>query len=87
MKQFRNNQLVIQKSCTKTAFLGGGIPTIGIHGIAGSFTDEALHRFTTEHLGLSTEQYIVKELVEASHVLKEVAAHRVALGLFAFANS
>ena len=60
--------------------------TIGIHGIKGSFTDEALDKLAKD-LGLRPDDYQVVELVHARKVLEAVVRGKVDCGIFAFANS
>ncbi|MBL7159022.1 ABC transporter substrate-binding protein [Candidatus Microgenomates bacterium] len=59
---------------------------IGIHGIKGSFTDEALDKLAKD-FGLKPNDYQVVELVHARKVLEAVARGKVDRGIFAFANS
>ncbi len=60
--------------------------TIGIHGIQGSFTDEAWHQLST-HIKLPTNTYKVIELVHAHRVLDAVNKGEVDMAIIAYANS
>lgn len=59
---------------------------VGIHGIKGSFTDEAWHRYAA-YLKLVSGAYTVVELVHARNVLEAVNLGKIDLGIFAYANS
>lgn len=87
MNDSKDQPLYIQKSCTKDVFLRNPKPTIAIHGIAGSFTDQAIYRYTHEILGLTEKEYIIDERIEAKEVLRTVSEGDTTLGIFAFANS
>ena len=60
--------------------------TIGIHGINGSFTDEALGKIM-HNLNIAKSHYSVKELIHADRVIKNVISKKVDRGIFAIANS
>ena len=60
--------------------------TVGIHGTLGSFNDEAWNKFAQE-MGLATDAYTIKELVESYKVLEAVSKQEIDIGIFAFANS
>lgn len=75
------------KKCTPIEFLTTKKPLIGIHGIAGSFNDEALYRLTHLELEIPETDYTVKELIESKKVLEAVDAGLVDRGIFALANS
>lgn len=81
------SNLYFQKKCQKMELLINKKPLIGIHGIIGCFTDEALYRLTTEELGIKPEQFAIKELVHAENVIKAVVNGKVDIGIFAVANS
>jgi prephenate dehydratase len=89
MSEKINSQLYFQKNCTVEEFLASEKEqtVIGIHGIKGCFTDEALARLAQENLALDPVTYSVKELVHAHTVLEEVAAGKIDRGIFAVANS
>lgn len=87
MKNSKDDYLYFQKECRAKDLLVGEKPKIGIHGIVGSFTDEALYRLTQEKLGVKPEQYQVKELIHAENVLRAVVEGNVDRGIFAVANS
>lgn len=80
------SDLYFQKKCRRQEFLTKGKTSVGIHGMIGSFTDEALFRFAQE-LKIKTDQYQVKELVHAENVIKAVVEGKVDRGIFAVANS
>lgn len=83
-----NDDLYIQKTCTANDILiPGKTVKVGIHGIHGAFTDEAWHRFATEELGLSPDQYEIIECTHSENVLRAVETGEVDRGIFAFANS
>lgn len=86
MKPSDEDYLYFQKKCRMEELLIGEKTIIGIHGIIGSFTDEALHRLT-EELGIKPEQYLVKELIHAENVIMSVIDGKVDRGIFAVANS
>jgi chorismate mutase/prephenate dehydratase len=82
------NELYIQKTCAVADLPRfDTVVSVGIHGILGSFNDEAWHRFATEQLHLNKSTYAVKELVESERVLRAVSNKEVDVGIFAFANS
>lgn len=87
MKNSQEDYLYFQKECNVEELLVGKKTVIGIHGIIGSFTDEALFRLTQEHLGIEPEQYEVAELIYAENVIKSVVKGKVDRGIFAVANS
>jgi hypothetical protein len=60
--------------------------TVGVHGIDGCFTHEALLRFLEEN-GISERRVAPKFLVTAENVLKAVTSGKTDLGIFAIANS
>ncbi|MBI2623516.1 MAG: prephenate dehydrogenase/arogenate dehydrogenase family protein [Candidatus Liptonbacteria bacterium] len=60
--------------------------TVGIHGIDGCFTHEALLRFLEEN-GISEHRVAPKFLVTAENVLEAVTSGKTDLGIFAIANS
>ncbi|MDD5050425.1 MAG: prephenate dehydrogenase/arogenate dehydrogenase family protein [Candidatus Pacebacteria bacterium] len=62
------------------------ILTVGIHGIDGCFTHEALLRFLEEN-GISETRVEPKFLVTGENVLKAVDSGKTDLGIFAIANS
>lgn len=80
------DDLYFQKKCHKQQLLTGEKTVIGIHGIIGSFTDEALFRLAQE-LGIKPQQYLVKELVHAENVIRTVVNGKIDKGIFAIANS
>lgn len=86
MKNSNKDYLYFQKKCLMEDLLAGAKTTIGIHGIIGSFTDEALYRLARE-LGIKPEQYLVKELVHAENVIRAVVDGKIDRGIFAVANS
>ncbi|MBI3618592.1 prephenate dehydrogenase/arogenate dehydrogenase family protein [Candidatus Peregrinibacteria bacterium] len=80
--------LYVQKLCTRESLLPGNkLSRIGIHGIQGSFTDEAWRRFSSELLGMREDEYELAELVHSANVLRAVHTGEVDAGIFAFANS
>lgn len=87
MKQTDEGYLYFQKECRTTDLLRGNKTTIGIHGLIGSFTDEALHQLAQEKLGIKPKQYEVKELVHAENVVRSVVDGKTDRGIFAVANS
>ncbi|MBI2337783.1 hypothetical protein HYU95_01235 [Candidatus Daviesbacteria bacterium] len=87
MNKIKDNQLYFQKKCRIEDLLKGKKTVIGIHGLIGSFTDEALYRLAHEELGIKTEQYLIKELVHAENVIKSVVSGKTDRGIFAVANS
>jgi len=87
MEIFREQNLFFQKRCTPAEFLKKENPSIGIHGIHGSFTEQALFRLTQEELAVSEDKYTMRELVHADNLLHAVSEGEVDLGIFAFANS
>ncbi len=87
MEIFREPHLFFQKPCTFADFFQKEKPTVGIHGIHGSFTEQALFRLTQEELFISEDQYSLRELVHSENLLHAVAEGEVDLGIFAFANS
>lgn len=80
------NDLYFQKKCRKQEFLTKGGTSVGIHGMIGSFTDEALYRLAQE-LGIKPQQYRVKELIHAENVIQAVVKGKVDRGICAVANS
>ncbi|MDA1317353.1 MAG: hypothetical protein O3B87_05035 [bacterium] len=83
-----SNTLYFQKHCSldelttkKTRFI------VGIHGIIGSFTDQAWNTFVNEELEIPETQFEVKELIQSHTVLESVNNGSVDVGIFAFANS
>jgi len=86
MKNSEDDYLYFQKKCSMEEFLAGKKTTVGIHGIIGSFTDEALYRFTRS-LDLKPTQYEIKELIYAENVIRSVVNGKVDRGIFAAANS
>ena len=60
--------------------------TVGIHGIDGCFTHEALMRFLEEN-GILETRVAPKFLVTAENVLEAVTSGKTDLGIFAVANS
>lgn len=87
MKNSQNGYLYFQKKPTMKDLLIGKKTTIGIHGLIGSFTDEALYRLTQKELKIKQEQYQIKELVHSENVIKAVVKGKVYRGIFAIANS
>lgn len=87
MKNDNDDYLYFQKECSLKELLSGKKTMIGIHGIIGSFTDEALYRLAQEELEIEPNQYIVKELVHSENVIKSVIDGKVDRGIFAVANS
>lgn len=86
MKDLNDDYLYFQKTCTKKDVLIKKVPVIGIHGIHGSFTDEALYRLTKK-LRITEKNYMVKELVHSKNVIDAVVNGETDLGIFAVANS
>ena len=86
MKKAEDDYLYFQKKCKADDLLKGKKTMIGIHGIRGSFTDEALSRLA-EHLGIQPGKYEVRELVHAKNVVEGVINGSVDRGIFAVANS
>ena len=86
MKNSQEDYLYFQKKCRMNDLLSGKKTLIGIHGIIGSFTDEALYRLT-QGLGIKSDQYQVKELVHSENVIKSVVKGNADRGIFAVANS
>lgn len=60
--------------------------SVGIHGIAGSFTHESILRLV-EKLGIPPDKLSLKYLVEADRVVEAVVNGEVDRGVFAMANS
>ncbi|PIZ82391.1 MAG: hypothetical protein COY02_00185, partial [Parcubacteria group bacterium CG_4_10_14_0_2_um_filter_41_6] len=60
--------------------------TVGIHGIAGSFTHESVIRLA-EELNIPAENLEFRYLVEADRVIAEVVNGKIDRGVFAMANS
>lgn len=87
MKNSQEDYLYFQKECDMEQLLISGKTVIGIHGITGSFTDEALYRLAQEYLGIKAEQYEVSELIHAENVIKSVVEGKTDRGIFAAANS
>ena len=87
MKNSEEDYLYFQKECRKKDLLVGKKTVIGIHGIVGSFTDEALYRFAQEALGIKPEQYVVNELIHAENVVRSVVDGESDRGIFAVSNS
>lgn len=87
MKKTEDNYLYFQKKCLMKDLLVGEKTVIGIHGLTGSFTDEALYRLAQEELGIKSEQYQVMELIHSENVIKSVVVGIVDRGIFAVANS
>lgn len=80
--------LYVQKPCDAATLLDGKERIrVGIHGIRGSFTDQAWHRFAAEVAGLPEDRCDVLELVHSSNVLDAVERDEADVGIFAFANS
>ena len=80
--------LTVQKTCTADdLLLGKSMIHVGIHGINGSFTDEAWTRFSAEVARLDPNRVTIDELVHSERVLKAVHEGSVDIGIFAFANS
>ena len=87
MRNLEDNHLYFQKKCSKSELMGTKkMITIGIHGVIGSFTDEALSRLMDE-LCIKSNRYEVKELIHAKHVIESVVNNKVDYGIFAVANS
>ncbi|MBI2442946.1 MAG: hypothetical protein HYV40_03490 [Candidatus Levybacteria bacterium] len=86
MKHSNDDYLYFQKECSKKELLIKKKPLIGIHGIVGSFTDEALYRLA-QKLGIKPEEYEVEELVHSNNVIRSVVDGKVDVGIFAVANS
>lgn len=83
-----SNTLYFQKHCSLDKIATNEPPfTVGIHGIIGSFTDQAWSTFTHEELKIPDNLYEIKELVHAHNVLEGVSKGKVDIGIFAFANS
>jgi len=87
MKKPQDDYLYFQKECFMNDLLVKNKTLIGIHGIIGSFTDEALFRFAREKLGIKKEQYQIKELIHSEKVIKSVINGKTHRGIFAVANS
>lgn len=87
MKNSEDDYLYFQKECRMEDLLVGKKTVIGIHGIIGSFTDEALYRLAQEKLGIIPKQYMVKELIHAEKVIRAVGEGKIDRGIFAVANS
>ena len=87
MKKLSRDLLYFQKKCQTKDLLNREKTVIGIHGIIGSFTDEALFRLAQKKLGIKKEQYEVKELIHSENVIKSVVDGKVNRGIFAVANS
>src|SRR5438093_1271563 len=87
MKNSQDGYLYFQKECHVKDLLSGKKTVIGIHGIIGSFTDEALYRLVQEKLEIKQDTYMVKELTHAQNVIKAVVNGNVDRGIFAVANS
>ncbi len=87
MKSSDEDYLYFQKRCRMEELLIGKKTAIGIHGIIGSFTDEALFRLAQEELGIKPKQYLVKELIFAGNVIRSVVYDKIDRGIFAVANS
>lgn len=83
----KQGELYFQKECSSKDLLNGKKTTIGIHGLIGSFTDEALFRLSQEKLGVRPEQYQVVELIHSENVVKSVVNSKTDRGIFAVANS
>ena len=86
MKNSQKDFLYFQKKCRAVELLCGNKPLVGIHGMIGSFTDEALHHLADE-LGIKPYQYQIEELVHADNVISSVVNGKVDRGIFAVANS
>src|SRR3990167_4210649 len=83
-----SNTLYFQKHCSLNEITIKKNPFIvGIHGIIGSFNDQAWSTFAHEELKISDTQYDIKELVTSHNVLEAVSNGTVDVGIFAFANS
>lgn len=87
MKNSKDNNLYFQKKCLAKELLHGEKIVIGIHGLIGSFTDEALYRLANEELGIKPEQYQVKELIHSENVIRSTITDKTDRGIFAIANS
>lgn len=87
MKNTEDDYLYFQKECRAKDLLAGKKTVIGIHGIIGSFTDEALYRLAQKKLGIQPDRYVVKELIHSENVIKAVIDGKVDRGIFAVANS
>ncbi len=87
MKNFLDNNLYFQKECSVEELLTRKKTVIGIHGMIGSFTDQALYRLVLEKLGVRPEEYTIKELIHAENVIKSVVDGKIDRGIFAVANS
>jgi len=61
--------------------------TVGIHGILGSFNDQAWNTFVSEDIPDVSTHFQIVELVESEKVLRAVSHKEVDIGIFAFANS
>lgn len=80
--------LYVQKACSGEDICAHRTSTrVGIHGIRGSFTDEAWHRFAGEVTAIPDDAVEIVELVHSSNVLRAVDEGEVDIGIFAFANS
>jgi len=86
MKDSEDDYLYFQKKCRMEEFIASKKTTVGIHGIIGSFTDEALDRFIRK-LHLKLTQYEIKELIHAKNVIRSVINSKVDRGILAVANS
>lgn len=86
MKNSNDGYLYFQRKCRMDDLISGKKTLIGIHGIVGSFTDEALSRLTQE-LRIKPDQYQVEELVHSEKVIKSVVKGKTDRGIFAVANS
>lgn len=84
---FSEGRIYFQKSCSAKDLLNGQKTVIGIHGLIGSFTDEALYRLAQQELGIKITQYEIKELIHAENVIKSVVSGKIDRGIFAVANS
>lgn len=83
-----SNTLYFQKHCLLDEVTNKNSPFIvGIHGIIGSFTDQAWSTFVKEELKIPDTQFKIKELVHSHNVLEAVSNGTVTVGIFAFANS
>ncbi|MBD3270141.1 hypothetical protein GF376_01300 [Candidatus Peregrinibacteria bacterium] len=87
MAKIQERKLQFQKKCDVKEFFVKENPLIGIHGIKGAFTEQALYRLTQEELEIKESDYSTKELVHSENVLKSVTEGDIDLGIFAFANS
>lgn len=81
-------KLIIQERAdVQTIFpIHKGNISVGIHGIAGSFTHESILRLA-EELGISVDKLSLRYLVEADRVIDAVVQGEVDRGVFAMANS